>query len=118
MLVLLSLKLKIQKVLDLNKSTILKELMDENPENRPTFQQIVSSLLSKREKTWLEIVNEDEIEKFLHVFGLTNKKSKIDFDFIRSIDVEKYPENAKQPKMTIDEIMNNESISSKNKSKK
>ena len=38
-----------------------------------------------------------------HIFGLTIKSTKINID--------KYPEFAKQPKMTIDEIMSNESIS-------
>lgn len=97
------------------KSDFVMQLLDENPENRPTFRQIVSLFLTKKEKTWLDNVNEDEIEKFLHDFGLTTKPftPNIDLNFIRSIDVDKYPENAKQPKMTIEEIMYNETISSK-----
>lgn len=67
--------------------------MDENPDKRPNFGQIANSFLTDKEKTWLNDVNENEVDKYLHKFGLTTKPQKqtIDFEFIESIDNEKYP---------------------------
>ena len=99
--------------LDSKYTNFVNELLNEDPEKRPTSQQIVSSFLTEREKTWLEDVDEDEVDRYLHKFGLSIKprNQKIDIDFINSITTDKYPNNAKQPKKTIEEIINNESIS-------
>ena len=99
--------------LDSKYTNFVNELLNEDPEKRPTSQQMVSSFLTEREKTWLEDVDEDEVDRYLHKFGLSIKprNQKIDIDFINSITTDKYPNNAKQPKKTIEEIINNESIS-------
>ena len=94
-------------------SNFVKDLINEDPDKRPTFEQIVTLFLNGKEKTWLDNVDEKEIEKYLlHKFGLKIKQQKndIDLEFINSIDEKKYPMNAKQPKITIEEIINNESI--------
>lgn len=90
--------------LDSKYTNFVNELLNEDPEKRPTSQQMVSSFLTEREKTWLEDVDEDEVDRYLHKFGLSIKprNQKIDIDYINSITTEKYPKNAKQPKMTIE----------------
>lgn len=51
----------------------IRSLWDKDPEKRPTFDQIITKLLQSRSECWLDDVDQDEIERYIHQFGATLK---------------------------------------------
>lgn len=87
----------------------IEEMWNNDQFERPTFDEIVRRLLSEREKLWLENVDEKEVNLYLHQFGLSfgNRRQISKNKKIKSM---KNPENAKQPKLSLQQIYSNVSI--------
>ena len=51
----------------------IKRMCDKEPDNRPTFDDIIDKLLHSRGECWLDDVDEKEIERYIHQFGATLK---------------------------------------------
>lgn len=52
----------------------ISSMWDKDPEKRPNFEEIIKKLLFSRYECWLEEVDENEIECYIHQFGATLKK--------------------------------------------
>lgn len=98
--------------LDEKYQPFVSRLNDQDPKNRPTFSEIINDLLYKRDKIWIEGVDENEVELYLHKFGLSikPKNREINFDVISSINEDSYPINAKKPRLTIQQIIESDLI--------
>ena len=51
----------------------IRHMCDRDPTQRPTFDYIIDKLLHSRDECWLEGVDEQEIERYIHQFGATLK---------------------------------------------
>ena len=102
---------------DLNKldpkfRKFVSSMIDEFPEKRPTFETITKMYLNNFEETWIDGADIEKVEIYLHQLGFTLKPREhhLDLEVIHSITPEVYPENAREPIIDIDEIMNNPDI--------
>ena len=51
----------------------IESMWNKDPRKRPTFEQIIDKLLHSQYECWLENVDDDEIELYIHQFGETLK---------------------------------------------
>ena len=51
----------------------IESMWNKDPQKRPTFEQIIDKLLHSQYECWLENVDDDEIELYIHQFGETLK---------------------------------------------
>lgn len=88
----------------------IKEMWKQDQFERPNFGQIVRTLLTEKDSLWLDDVDEGEVNRYLHQFGLSigNNKRPSKIEIINSIE---NPENAKKPQISVQQILSNESIS-------
>ena len=54
-----------------------------DPENRPTFDDIIHYFIEKRKEFWPEDVDDEEVEKYLSKFGLSLDHDKMVDYFIK-----------------------------------
>ena len=56
-----------------NHHSFIKSMWNKDPEKRPTFEQIIDKLLHSKYECWLDNVDENEVESYIHQFGETLK---------------------------------------------
>lgn len=90
----------------------IENLWAQEPNDRPTFTEIIDKLLQDRERTWLEDVDENEIEEYLHLFGLSLKPQNTspDINIVQGITEDKYPKYASKPKSTVQQLLKSDKI--------
>lgn len=79
---------------------------------RPIFSEVIDKLLHDKERTWLDDVDTDEVEEYLHQFGLSlnPQNSSSDIGIIQSITEQEYPNNANRPKSSVQQLYDSDKI--------
>ena len=70
--------------------SFVSRLVDPNPSNRPTFEEITKSYLNEEEGTWIEGADKNIIENYVRTLGLTlmPHNHEVDLDIFKSINEE------------------------------